>query len=97
MTTKITILTDELVLSTTSYNYDNFFIFYLSLQDRAVYTCDEGYQIVGLAKVVCQGGAASYLPIWHLTQPVHSLPPFPLTPQPFTFILWLLQYMKALF
>ena len=23
-------------------------------QDRAVYTCDEGYQIVGLEKVVCQ-------------------------------------------
>ena len=23
-------------------------------KDRAVYTCDEGYQIVGVEKVVCQ-------------------------------------------
>ncbi len=28
--------------------------FDIYIQDRAVYTCDEGYQIVGLEKVVCQ-------------------------------------------
>ena len=85
MTTKITILTDELVLSTTSYNYDNFFIFYLSLQDRAVYTCDEGYQIVGLAKVVCQGGAAIAICQSGTSHSLFTLPPFPPGLQPFTF------------
>jgi hypothetical protein len=47
------------------------------LQDRAVYTCDEGYQIVGLAKVVCQGGAASYesVPMNHQPSFSHILGP----------------------
>ena len=34
-----------------------FFMMMINLnlfKDRAVYTCDEGYQIVGVEKVVCQ-------------------------------------------
>jgi len=39
-----------------------------------VYTCDEGYQIVGLAKVVCQGHSANILlPLLLLTNYVYSI------------------------
>ena len=32
---------------------DSFFYNFRHFNDRAVYTCDEGYQIVGLDQVIC--------------------------------------------